>query len=37
LSSTLHPMYDSKTFDYDIALLQVGKTTLAVTAFMLRK
>ena len=31
---TLHPDYDHETFDYDMALLQVSKTTLAVTTFM---
>ena len=30
---TCHPLYDQETFDYDIALLQVRKTTLAVMTF----
>ena len=31
---TLHPNYNDETFDYDMAVLQVSKTTLTVTTFM---
>jgi hypothetical protein len=30
---TMHQDYNHETFDYDIALLEVSKTTLAVTTF----
>jgi len=33
LNYTLHPLFNHETFDYDIALLQVSKTTLAATTF----
>jgi hypothetical protein len=34
LNYTLHPDYNRENFDYDMALLQVSKTTLAVTTFI---
>ena len=34
LSFTLHPSFDQETLDYDVALLQVSKTTLSVMTFM---
>ena len=34
LNFTLHEGFNNETLDYDIALLQVSKTTLAVTTFM---
>jgi hypothetical protein len=34
LNYTLHPEYNHETLDYDMAVLQVNKTTLAVTTFM---
>jgi hypothetical protein len=34
LSVTLHPDYDPETMDYDVALLEVSKFTLAITTFI---